>query len=113
MKEFTCIVCPRGCKVIVDDNNSITGNFCPRGKDYVISEMSNPVRIITTTVRVNNREDTLVSVKTSSPVPKGMIFNVMEEINKLSVNAPCKIGEIVKKNILDLDVDILITKNID
>lgn len=113
MKEFTCIICPRGCRLSVDDNMNVTGNSCPRGKQYAISELTNPVRTITSSVRVNNREDLLVSVKTSGPIPKGKIFEVMEEINKLSVAAPTRIGDVVKSNILGLGVDILITKNID
>ena len=46
MKEFTCIICPRGCLLKVDDNMNVTGNTCPRGKDYAISELTNPVRTI-------------------------------------------------------------------
>lgn len=113
MKEFTCIICPRGCRLTVDDNMNVTGNTCPRGKQYAISELTNPVRTITSSVRVNNREDLLVSVKTSGSIPKGKIFEVMDEINKLSVSAPTRIGDIVKKDILGLGVDIVITKNID
>ena len=113
MKEFTCIICPRGCRLQVDDNMNVTGNTCPRGKDYAISELTNPVRSITSSIRVRNRDDLLVSVKTSGQIPKGKIFDVMEEINKLSVDAPTRIGDIAKKDILGLGVDILITKNID
>ena len=113
MKEFTCIICPRGCRLQVDDNMNVTGNTCPRGKDYAISELTNPVRSITSSIRVNNREDLLVSVKTSGNIPKGKIFEVMDEINKLSISAPCHIGQVVKENILGLGIDILITKNID
>lgn len=113
MKEFTCIICPRGCQLKVDDNLNVTGNTCPRGKEYALSEISDPRRTITTTIRVNNREDTLVSVKTSAPVPKGMIFKVMDAINSLSISAPCKIGQIAQGDILGLGIDILITKNID
>ena len=113
MKEFTCIICPRGCHLKVDDEMNVTGNVCPRGKMYAISELTNPVRSITSSVRVNNRDDLLVSVKTSGPIPKGKIFDVMEEINSLSVSAPTRIGDVVKKDILGLGVDILITKNID
>ena len=113
MKEFTCIICPRGCLLKIDDNMNVTGNTCPRGKDYAISELTNPVRTITSSVRVNNREDLLASVKTSGSIPKGKIFDVMEEINKLSVSAPTRIGDVVAKDILGLGVDILITKNID
>ena len=70
MKEFTCIICPRGCRLKVDDDMNVTGNFCIRGKQYAISELTNPVRTITTSIRVNNRDELLVSVKTSQPIPK-------------------------------------------
>ena len=113
MKEFTCIICPRGCHLKVDDEMNVTGNFCIRGKQYAISELTNPVRTITTSIRVNNRDDLLVSVKTSQPIPKSKIFDVMREIDKLSVSAPTKIGDVVVKDILSLGADIVITKNID
>ena len=113
MKEFTCIICPRGCRLKVDDDMNVTGNTCPRGKEYAISELTNPVRSITSSVRVRNRDDLLVSVKTSGQIPKGKIFEVMDEINKIAVDAPTRIGDVAKKNILGLGVDILITKNID
>lgn len=113
MKTFTCIICPRGCALTIENNNNVTGNFCPRGKTYAISEATNPTRSITSSIRVKNRPYCLVSVKTSGQVPKGKIFEAMEEINKLSISAPCKIGDIVKSNILGLGVDILISKNID
>ena len=113
MKEFTCIICPRGCTLHVDDDMNVTGNTCPRGKEYAISELTNPVRTITSSVRVKNRDDLLCSVKTSGSIPKGKIFEVMEEINKLSVNAPTKIGDVVKHDVLGLGVDILVTKEIE
>ena len=113
MKELTCIVCPRGCRLHVDDDMNVTGNFCPRGKQYALSELTHPVRTITTSIRVDNRPYTLVSVKTSGPVPKDRIFDVMKEIDALKVSAPTRIGGIIKENILGLDVNIVITKNID
>lgn len=113
-KEFTCIVCPRGCRLKIDDQLNVTGNLCPRGKAYALSEITNPTRTITSSIRINNRENLLVSVKTSAPVPKDKIFDVMEEINKLSCSAPTKIGQIVKKDIASIKgVDIIITKEID
>lgn len=112
-KSFVCIICPRGCLLTIDDEMNVTGNTCPRGEAYARSEVTNPTRIITSSVRVNNREDTLVSIKTSAPVPKGRMLEVMEEINKVSVSAPTHIGDVVIKNVLGLDVDIIITKNVD
>lgn len=113
MKELTCIVCPRGCRLKIDDDMNVFGNACPRGEKYAIQELTNPTRTVTSSIRVTNRPYTLVSVKTDQPIPKDKMFEVMEEINKLTVEAPTKIGDVVKKNILDLGADIIITKNID
>ena len=113
MKELTCIVCPRGCRLKVDDNMEVTGNTCPRGKIYAVNELTNPTRTITSSIRVTNRPYTLVSVKTDKPIPKGKMFEVMQEIDKLTVEAPTVIGQVVKENILGLDSNIIITKCID
>jgi CxxC motif-containing protein len=94
-KEFICIVCPRGCHISVDDNNIITGNQCKRGETYVINEMTNPKRVLTTTVKT---------------VFKGLLYQAMEEINKIVIDKEMKIGEVVIKNILDTGVDVVLTK---
>lgn len=113
MKELTCIVCPRGCRLKVDDNMVVTGNSCPRGEKYAINELTNPTRTITSSIRVNNRPYTLVSVKTDKPVPKDKMFDVMKEIDKLSIDAPTRIGQVVLTNVLGTDANIVITKDID
>ena len=113
MKELTCIVCPRGCRLKVDDNMNVTGNACPRGEKYAINELTNPTRTITSSIRVTNRPYTLVSVKTSNAVPKDKMFDIMKEIDTLTVEAPTRIGQVVKSNISGLDCDIIITKCID
>ena len=74
--------------------------------------MTNPKRMITSIVRVKNRENMMVSVKTSQSVPKGKIFEVMAEIEKVSVNAPVHIGDIVIKDVLGTGSDIVATKEI-
>lgn len=112
VKEFTCIVCPRGCHITVDEEMNVTGNSCPRGKEYVLNEINNPVRVVTSTIRVTNRIMCVVSIKTSKPIPKGKIFELMEYINTLSIEAPTSIGQVVAHNPLGLDVDIVITKEI-
>ena len=113
MKELTCIVCPRGCRLKVDDNMEVTGNSCPRGKIYAINELTHPTRTITSSIRVNNRPYTLVSVKTDKPIPKDKMFDVMKEIDKLSIDAPTRIGQVVSTNVLGTDANIVITKDID
>ena len=113
MKELTCIVCPRGCSLKVDENMNVTGNFCPRGAKYAISELTHPMRTLTSSVRVGNRENTVVSVKTSGEIPKEKMFSLMEHINSLKVETPVNIGDIVSHNPLGLEVDIIITKKLD
>ena len=112
-KELTCIVCPRGCRLTIDDNLNVTGNSCPRGAQYAKDEMTNPKRMITSIVRVRNRENCMASVKTTTSVPKRLIFKVLEEIEKVSVEAPTNIGDVVIKNVLDTGSDIIITKKVD
>lgn len=113
MKELTCIICPRGCRLKVDDQLNVTGNFCTRGKQYAINELTHPMRTITSTVRVCNRLDCVVAVKTVPEIPKDKIFAVMNEINKVKINAPCHIGQIVIKNVLNLNSDIVVCQNIE
>lgn len=113
MKEMTCIVCPRGCRLTIDDDMNVTGNSCPRGKNYAISELTHPVRMVTTTVRVSNRENVVASVKTSEAIDKDKMFDVIKLVNSMSVKAPCHVGDVLVKNVFNTNVDILITKNID
>ena len=102
MKEMICIVCPRGCHLKVNDNNEVSGNFCPRGAKYAIEEITCPKRYITSTVRTVNLKENLVPVKTSQSVDKKIIFQVMEEIKKAVVDKPIKIGDVIIKNVLNV-----------
>lgn len=111
-KDLTCIVCPRGCRLHIDDELNVTGNFCPRGAEYAKNELTNPKRMITSIVRVKNRENTMVSVKTSTSIPKGKIFDILKEIEKVSVDAPIHIGDVVIKDVLGTGSDIVATKEI-
>ena len=113
-KTITCIICPRGCTLEVDINGADTvvkGNSCPKGEKYAIDECTNPTRTVTSVVRVSNREDTMVSVKTSEPVPKDRIFDVMEKIRKASVEAPVKIGDEILSDVYGSS--IVATKDMD
>jgi len=112
MKELICITCPRGCHLSVDDNLNVTGNMCPRGAMYAKAELTHPVRMVTSTVVVDSKCECRLPVKTKEPIPKELIFKVMEEIDKVKVKAPINIGDVVIKNILGTGVDIVATKNI-
>ena len=112
-RELTCIVCPRGCALSVELDGdkvvSVSGNICKRGATYAEAECIAPVRTVTTTVRCESGR--VVSVKTSAPVPKKAVFDVMAEINKTVAPNGIKIGDVVIKNVAGTGIDILATSN--
>lgn len=115
-KDLVCIVCPRGCRLtIIEDKESengykVEGNLCKRGEGYAIKEVTNPTRVITTTVVIENALLNRLPVKTLGEVPKEKIFECMEEINKVRVSSPIKVGDIIIKNICNTGVDIVSSK---
>ena len=116
IRELTCIVCPKGCqlRVELDENKnilSVSGHTCKRGEVYAISECTNPQRSITSTVRVSNRENVMVSVKTKDTVSKNKIFEVMKVIRSLSVEAPLEIGDELCDNVAG--TKIIATKKVE
>lgn len=113
MKELTCIVCPVGCHLSVDENQKITGNKCPRGYQYAISELTHPKRMLTTTVRTIFNDVHRLSVKSKEPVPKEYLFDIMSELNQLIVTKHVKIGDIIVSNIHQTGVDMVATKSTD
>ena len=113
-RELTCIICPRGCALTIEstaDGYKVTGNSCSKGEKYAIDECTHPVRTVTSIVRVANREDTMVSVKTSAPIPKENIMDVMGIIRGITVEAPVKIGEVLKDDVFG--AQIIVTKDVD
>lgn len=110
-RSLTCILCPRGCSLSVSENLTVSGNSCPRGEQYAISECTNPVRTVTATVRVANRPDTMLSVKTEAPVPKGNMMDVMAALRSMTVTAPIAIGAVIVGDILG--TKIIATQKVD
>ena len=115
-KEITCIVCPIGCKIWVEIDGkqieNLEGNQCKQGIDYAKHEALDPRRMLTTSVFVGDGEWPLVSVKSSQPIPKEKVFQVLKEIRKTKIKAPIKSGQKILKNVANTDIDILATKTV-
>ncbi|HOF65004.1 MAG: DUF1667 domain-containing protein [Erysipelotrichaceae bacterium] len=111
-KTLICIVCPRGCHLEVDENFNVTGNFCKRGIAYAKEELTTPTRTLTSTVIIRGGVIPRLSVKTSAPIPKEKIFEVMEEIRLVKLEAPINVGDIIIKNVANTNVDIVATQTI-
>ena len=114
MTNLICITCPKGCHLTVDEENdyAVTGNACPRGAEYARNELLHPVRMITSTVRVQGAAIPRLPVKTDKPLPKEKMFDCMHLINTLDVQAPVKVGQVLAANILGTDVNIVATKTL-
>lgn len=114
VKEITCIACPMGCRLKIEDTTEgylIEGYTCKKGKEYGEQEMIDPRRIITTTVRVEGGMLNLLTVKTENAVPKGKIFDIMKEIDKVVVKAPVKVGDVIIEDLLGTGIRLLATRN--
>ena len=110
-RTMTCILCPRGCTLMVSDNLTVTGNTCPRGEKYAIDECTHPARTVTATVRVANRNNLMLSVKTEQPVPKENMMDVMAVLRAITVTAPVAIGAVIVPDILG--TKIIATQKVD
>ncbi|MBF7096349.1 DUF1667 domain-containing protein [Alkalibacter mobilis] len=112
-KKFTCVVCPIGCTVSIKEEQgkySVKGNRCKRGEAYAVGELTDPRRVITSTVRVKGGMEPVTSVKTDSGVPKKDIFNVIDAIDKVEISAPCKIGDVIIENICGSGANLVVTR---
>jgi CxxC motif-containing protein len=117
LKEYTCIICPNGCEITADivagKILSLEGATCNRGSEYVNQELTNPQRNIASSILLEGGELPLVSVRLTSPIPKNKIFDVMAVIKKAHLKAPVHAGQIAIKNVLGLDSDVIVTKNVE
>ncbi len=112
MKELICIVCPRGCRLKVDDNNNVTGNRCVRGIKYALNELTNPTRMVTSTVKINSEITKCLPVITSSEVPKDKMFDVIKALSCIELTPPVYVKDVIIKNVLNLGVDIVATRTL-
>lgn len=116
VKNLTCINCPMGCALTVEMNGNevinVTGNTCNRGDAYARKELTDPTRIVTSTVKVVGGKSDMVSVKTREDIPKGKIFECVKELKDVQIQAPVHIGDIVVANIADTGIDVVATRNV-
>jgi CxxC motif-containing protein len=116
-REFVCIICPNGCRIKVEyegiNIKNIKGDECPKGKDYVKNEITNPLRVFTGSVLVESGDFSLVSVKTLSPIPKKYLKKVGEITRRIKVDAPVEIGQVVASNLLNENINLIATRRIE
>ena len=113
MPDLTCIICPNSCRLEVDGDNNVTGNLCQRGEDYGREETLNPVRMLTSTVRVSGAALRRCPVRTQTPIPKRLIPGAMRLLNDLDLEAPVEEGFIVLDNICGTGIPFITTRSLE
>ena len=113
--NLICITCPMGCALTVTHEGKtvlkVEGNQCKRGPDYAAHELSDPRRMVTTTVRVKSGLHPLVPVYTASPIPKPLIFELLTALRGVELQAPVHAGDVVLANALNTGVDVLASRD--
>ncbi|MGX8709518.1 MAG: DUF1667 domain-containing protein [bacterium] len=114
-KEMVCINCPVGCRLIVSAEDgkvdSVTGNLCPRGEEYARQEAVDPLRVLTSLMRIEGQERPF-SVKSSDPIPKRVLFDCVSEIFAHKAALPIHVGDIIIKNVCNTGKDIISTQEV-
>ncbi len=115
MKQLVCIGCPRGCRLAVEERGgefTVTGNGCPRGREFAVGEMTEPKRTICSTVKTVFDGVPVLPVRVSDDIPKDRICDVMREINAVTLTERIGRGDVVIKNVLGLGADVISTSDL-
>jgi len=114
-KHFTCVICPIGCEIEVElqgsDIVSMKGDKCAKGKEFVLQELAEPMRILTTTIRIKGAKWAMLPVRTDKPIPKRLLFSVIKELANIELQAPVKISDVIIRDTAGTGANILATRN--
>lgn len=121
--QFNCTTCPSECLLTVEVERdadghvaavrSVTGNSCPRGDKFAHQELTCPMRVLTTTVAVSGGDEALLPVRTAEAIPLELHAQVMNLIRGLVVEAPIHMGNVILPNILDTNINLIASMDID
>ncbi len=116
-KEIICISCPNGCTLEVDVEKgkviSVKGSECKKGLEYAKNEILNPLRFVTTTVKITGASLPLLPVRTSKAVPRGLCQKIVKKAAKIEVKSPVKIGQVIAPDILSTGADLIATRSLE
>ncbi len=116
-KEMICVNCPVGCHLVVEveDGNvlSVTGNRCPKGVAYGRQECIQPMRYLTTTVRIRGAIHKVLPVISEREIPLELMKQAMEEVKKVVVEAPVCEGDVVLENLAGTGVKLIASRSMD
>ena len=102
-------MCPLGCEmtyqILPNKEIKVSGNNCIRGEQFLKSELTCPMRSVSTLVRLKNKA---IACKTSVPVPKSKIQDVLNEAKDIVLIQKPKHHAVIKKNIANTGADLIV-----
>ncbi|MEG0540692.1 MAG: DUF1667 domain-containing protein [Angelakisella sp.] len=114
--EYTCIVCPVSCRVTVTespDGLQVTGNQCKRGEKHAKAEHTQPLRMLTSTVKVSGGRLPRLPVISTAEIPKAKMQACLAQLYAVTVTAPVKCGQVILANVGSTGVDIVAGRTMD
>ncbi len=104
---MTCVLCPNGCTLTVEGER-VSGCRCSRGREFAVKELTDPERMLTTTVKVRGRRE-LAAVRSDRPVKKAELPGLVRRLSVLEVEPPLRAGQILLDGVGENRVAILVT----
>ena len=114
MKQLTCIVCKKCCRITIEIENgvySFYGNKCEKGTLFMISEQNAPSQSLATTIKTIFPDKPVLFVRTSGNIPKNKIKKIIQILSKVVITERKKTGDIVVQNISRTGCDIIATSD--
>ena len=113
--HFVCVVCPVGCEIdVVHDGGkiiSMEGNKCEKSEEFVTQELIEPMRILTTTVRIQGSRWLVIPVRTDKAVPKRLFALIMRRLRRIELQAPVGILDVVVRDVLRTGANVIATRS--
>ena len=113
-KHFVCVVCPIGCEIdVVHDGSkiiSMEGSKCEKSEEFVSQELIEPMRILTTTVRIQGTRWPVIPVRTDKAVPKRLFPRIMRQLRRIKLQTPVNMLDVVVKDVLRTGANIVATR---
>ena len=115
MPDFTCIACPIGCHLTVEQTGSeitVSGNRCPKGEVYAKEEMLAPKRVVTAVVRTDWPAFPFIPVRTDNPLPRELIQGLIADLASQSVRLPAACGKVLIADYRGSGVNVVLTRTL-
>lgn len=112
--ELICTTCPKGCTLVISKNGETIVDVkagCKRGKDYAQQELTDPRRMVASTVKIEGARHPLLPVYTAAPFPKPRIPELVSALRQVTVHAPVRSGSVVLSDVLGTGIDILASRD--